>query len=297
MNQIRIDYTDDTNLIKSWKGEKIKNLDGSEKNIIVTSFGQEIKDTTLDLKDRLEMLLIRCFSFSQKLCNYDELTGEHFPNGDIICMTLKGTDAISDHHCAGSILFNEKNERYFKFLEIMLWHKYNIITEHNLKNTEIKIMRTSGNIEKGIIDDFSIRWNTTKYSIKSSDNHTIYENNSRTEIAKYFGVNKYDIEECIQYKTMIKPKNNYNKNLNPSEKYKIEPIYDFVIKVYLASRTLEKSIPLKKIIELNPELEIIINLPIVENIPIWLNELCNEWKQFIKNKFKLGKINETPLII
>ena len=51
---------------------------------------------------------------------------------------------------------------------------------------------------------------------------TLYtENNSRTEIAEYFGVNKYDIEECIQYKTMIKPKNNYNKNLNPMKNIKL----------------------------------------------------------------------------
>ena len=177
MSSARIDAIDyNANVVHSWKGEKITS-NGVDKNIVVKSFlgGGGYQETT-DLKERLEILLVRCFSFTSKLCNYDELTGMHSSGDDMFCSVLTGSDSISDHHCAGSIQYNKSSEVYLKYLEIMFWNKYKVITDHTLKNREINILRSSGIKEKGHIGNKSIRWSKThnEFLIKVSiENDTL----------------------------------------------------------------------------------------------------------------------------
>ena len=177
MFSARIDAINDgTNIVHSWKGEKIKS-NGVDKNVVIKSFlSGEVPEPT-DLKERLEILLVRCFSFTSKLCNYDELTGTHDYGEDMCCTVLTGSDAISDHHCAGSIQYNKSSVEYLNYLEIMLWNKYNVIVNHTLKNMEINILRSSGIKQKGYIGDRSIRWSKTQneFIIKVSIENNTFE--------------------------------------------------------------------------------------------------------------------------
>ena len=61
--------------------------------------------------------------------------------------------------CAGCIMFHEKNEHMFLWLEILFWDINNIIPAefHNLKNIDINIERSNGDIEIGKINDSSFR--------------------------------------------------------------------------------------------------------------------------------------------
>ena len=227
MNSVRIDVDDNTHLIKSWKGEKIITDEG-EKTIIASSMGTELLNTDMELKDRLEILLFRCFNFTSKRCNYDELSGKYYAGGDLNMAMLRGTEAISQHHCAGNICYHESSEEYLKFLEIMFWDKHKIIFDHNLKNRDIKILRSSGEIETGFVEDVSMCWGDS-----------------------------YD---------------------------------DFVLKVSLENKTLEKGIVLGKLLDLNPDIELEIRLPTFNDLPDWVEKIFLNWTTFIKNNVRSGTV-------
>jgi len=166
MSSVRIDNLDyNTNVIHD-----------VNKNIIVESFlSGKIPEIT-DLKERLEILLVKCFSFTSKRCNYDELTGRYSSEDDMLWSVLKGSDAISNHHCAGSILHNKSSKGYLKYLEIMFWNKYKVITTHTLKKRDINILRSNGIKDKGHIENPAMRWSKThnEFIIKvSMENNTL----------------------------------------------------------------------------------------------------------------------------
>ena len=210
----------DNNLVKSWKVEN----DGEGETKIIESYlnGGNPESGDMCTKERLEELLFRCFNFTSKLYGYDELSGED--NKDLYCKKLRGSDSITDHHCAGSIQYNKKNEHLFLYLEIMFWNKYKVVHNHTFKNKEINIKRSSGSIEKGFIDDYGFRF--------------VDKNN------------------------------------------------DFMIKVLMENKSLEKYVPLEKIRELNPELEMKLLLDTIEDLPDWINDIYIEWQSFILQNFK-----------
>uniref|UniRef100_A0A6C0J195 Uncharacterized protein n=1 Tax=viral metagenome TaxID=1070528 RepID=A0A6C0J195_9ZZZZ len=159
MASLRLDVVNNqNNLVKSWKGE----IDKDGKTRIIESYlnnGKPINEE-LSTRERLEELLFRCFNFTSKLCNYDELVGENSEN--LFCKKLRGSESVNDHHCAGSVQYNVKNEYLFLYLEIMFWNKYKVVYNHTLQNKEIDVRRSSGVVEKAFIGDYGLRWSNRK---------------------------------------------------------------------------------------------------------------------------------------
>ena len=187
---VRVDMPQkDQNLIHSSVGVITDN-----KKIIVDSPMNGNVEEYESEQDRLESLLYRCLNFTSKFCGVDELSGEKYPydsngtDGQIFLYRLNGVKGISDHHCAGSIQYHKKNEHKLFWLEIMLWNRYNIIPNHSLINTKVKIKRTSGLIEDGEINGtYPIRLSKSKqqYVIK-----ILLENGDK--------VRHFDIHEILE---------------------------------------------------------------------------------------------------
>jgi len=221
MSSLGLDFLNDKNyVVKSWKAEK--DTDGSLRVIESYLNGGKPNNRDFSTKERLEELLFRCFNFTSKLYNFDELAGEY--NDDIYCNKLRGSTSVNDHHCAGSVQYNKKNEHLFLYLEIMFWNKHKVVYNHTLKNKEITIKRSSGLIEKAFIGDYGIHWSITKN--------------------------------------------------------------DFLVKVLIENKTLEKHVTLIQVKELNPELEIKSIIDPIEELPDWINNIYIQWKEFIIHNFK-----------
>tara|TARA_Y200000002_G_C22549521_1_gene607590 strand:+ start:227 stop:949 length:723 start_codon:yes stop_codon:yes gene_type:complete len=119
--------------------------------------GQDIE--TEDLEDRLEQLVYRSFNFSSKFCGIDELTGKSYPEGELRTYKIKNSSTQNSHHCAGDVIYHPNNKYMLKWLDLIFWHNYKILPNHNLKNIKLKVLRTSGDIEDGQIgEDEALIW-------------------------------------------------------------------------------------------------------------------------------------------
>ena len=122
-------------------------------SVIEAPLGRAKDIETNNLKERLEDLLYRCFNFSSKFCGVDEFTGKSYPDEQLRVFKIKGAKTYNSHFCAGDILYHPDNAYLKKWIELMFWEKYKVIPSSNLCGKEIKIMRTSGNIENGQIGE------------------------------------------------------------------------------------------------------------------------------------------------
>ena len=61
---------------------------------------------------------------------------------------------------------------------------------------------------------------------------------------------------------------------------------DFLVKVLIENKTLEKHVTLIQVKELNPELEIKSIIDPIEELPDWINNIYIQWKEFIIHNFK-----------
>ena len=123
-------------------------------SVIESPLGRAKDIETTNLKERLEELLYRCFNFTSKFCGVDEFTGERYPEEDLRLYTIRGAKTYNSHFCAGDILYHPNNKYLKKWIELMFWEKYNVIPSSNLSGKEIKVLRTSGNIEDGKIGEY-----------------------------------------------------------------------------------------------------------------------------------------------
>ena len=135
-------------------------VNNGTKNMIIDSplNGRDIE--TDDIKERLEELLYRCMNYTSKFVNICELTGKQYKD-NLYLYILRGTNAISEHHCAGSIQFHESNEHMLFWLELLFWESYSIIHNHSLIDKTINIRRSSGTIQDGFVKKKPFRWSNT----------------------------------------------------------------------------------------------------------------------------------------
>lgn len=120
-------------------------------SVIEAPLGRGKDIETTNLKNRLEEVIYRCLNFTSKFFGVDELTGKKYPEEQLRIHKLKGAKTKNSHFCAGDILYHPDNEYLIKWIELMLWGKYDIIPSSNLCGKDIKVLRTSGDIEDGII--------------------------------------------------------------------------------------------------------------------------------------------------
>jgi len=176
-----------------------------EKNIVDSSLGVKHNDKEFivdcplstnqlpefdSIEDRFIHLLYKSFNYTSKYINVDELTGENYNDNELYMKYLRGRDAMNTHMCAGCIMFHEKNEHMFLWLEILFWDINNIIPAefHNLKNIDINIERSNGDIEIGKINDSSFRVSksTNEYVIHVQvlDENGLYDKYKHVTLSK-----------------------------------------------------------------------------------------------------------------
>ena len=134
----------------------------SDSTIIVDSPMSSAAPEFNSHKERLSNLLYRCIHYTSKYMGIDEITGMVHSEDNLYLYRLRGTNAITDHHCGGNIQYHPSSKDMLLWLEIMLWNRYNIIPSHNLLNETIKIKRKSGDIEDANIRNSPIRLSSTK---------------------------------------------------------------------------------------------------------------------------------------
>jgi len=163
--QIRLDVPDsDNNIVMSCIGVK----KGDKQMIIDSPMNRSGVKEYNSIQERLECLLVKIMNYTSKLVGVDELSGKLYRgtseyDNDIHTYRLRGTDGVNRHHCAGNVNYHPDNEHMLFWLELMMWNSYKIIPSdyHNLNNINVKVLRSSGNIDVGYIKDSPIRWSNT----------------------------------------------------------------------------------------------------------------------------------------
>jgi len=227
--KIRLDVPDtNQKIIRSCVGIK-----QGDKQFIVDSpiNGNAFPEYETD-QERLESLLVQIMNYTSKLISVDELTGKAYYETDekpsqLYMYRLRGTDAINRHHCAGSVNYHEDSKHMLLWLELMMWNQHKIIPSeyHNLKDINVTIERSNGDIEEGYIKDSPIRWSNTsqEFSIavllegdleKSIIFSKLIELNPELELLVSIpSIEGKDLPEWVigEYKSWIEKINNYLK--------------------------------------------------------------------------------------
>lgn len=267
---LRLDVVNkETNLIESSIG-MIKN--GKKTIIDCPLNGKDIITETI--QERLESVLYRCLNFTSKFIGVDELTGDKYPENEknIYLYKLRGSNAISEHFCSGSVQYHKKNTHMLLWLEIMLWDDYRIIFEHNLKNKSVKIKRSNGDINDACIRNGCIRWSktTNKFIIKV---YFIEKNLKKQQdnLAKIANINSLieQNESNLEVKNqLVVDRNNIIKENEFLE----------------SGEEMYKHVTLESLIEHNPDLDLTVIVPNIESdeVPEWVQFKYNNWIDFIK---------------
>ena len=185
---------------------------------------------------------------------------------------MRGSNAISEHFCSGSVQYHNKNRHILLWLEIMLWEEYKIIFNHNLKNKSVKIKRSNGDINIASIRNGCIRWSksTNQFIIKVYfiDTNLTKQQDNLARIDK--------INELIeQNESDLEAKNQLvfdrNKIIKENE--------------YLESgEEMCKHVSIDSLLEHNPDINLTVIVPNIESdeVPEWVQFKYDNWIIFIR---------------
>tara|TARA_B110000967_G_C18589381_1_gene413666 strand:- start:77 stop:673 length:597 start_codon:yes stop_codon:yes gene_type:complete len=145
--------------------------------------------------DHLLGVVENSLAFTSKKIGKCELTQTVSDPKDIKLHIIEGVSSINDHFCAGNVFYYEGYKYMLKWLNLLFWNMYSVITKHNLEGP-ITIKRSSGLLDTTAIikKNQGIRWSKSlnSYVIKVYiDNFTqdkiikiedIYTHNSHKEL-------------------------------------------------------------------------------------------------------------------
>jgi len=113
--------------------------------------------------------ITRSIHFSSKKVGICELTNAEHEHDALKLHTIEGIRSVNEHFCAGNILYYTENQYMLKWVNLLFWDMYSVITKHNLEGP-VTIKRTSGVLDSTAVvkKNQPIRWSKTlnSYIIK-----------------------------------------------------------------------------------------------------------------------------------